>query len=441
MKFKFDTSSYALFVVAIALGLGSIDGLLAQDVDSDFNFIGFPTYSVRKDADGLRLTVLQLDNTLPRTIDEDDGIYLLNFSAYRAQMEITEDQTDAFRKMFEDLEAQANEFGVFEYSDLDDPNFIVQVDDLYETLHSAYHKEMSKILLPHQLARLKKFARREKADRKTFFEAITTDPIASIIKLGSKQKEQLEVKHEELWPPAEARLRERSMLLRREVLSLLSPEQQAIVRDSLGDEFFEGTSLTEQSISESDQNDFIGLATAELESNSHIRVKIQDAKSEERIDDALRLLSFKVVSEELELSEDQSGEFEEFLKRKRTAAKSIGSEGKEFGFKKFKSDVENQSKAMIANLLLPHQKKLLSQISLQIAADKSPNLSGIFFRLGLNLTRQDKAELQRHESKLLLEHSRLLKPHLVKYRNGLIEGLKGEQVAKLHELFGEDFFE
>ena len=169
MKFKFNLTNYASLVFATALGLGSSNGLLAQDSDAEFNFIGFPTYSVQKDIDGMRLTVLQIDNTLPRSIDENDGIYLLNFDAYRAQMEITRDQTEAFRRMFEDLEKKAEEFGMFDYADLNDQNFIEQVDDLYEEVHSTYHEETSRILLPHQLKRLKKFARREKAEPDNVF--------------------------------------------------------------------------------------------------------------------------------------------------------------------------------------------------------------------------------------------------------------------------------
>ena len=96
---------------------------------------------------------------------------------------------------------------------------------------------------------------------------MTTDPIASIIKLDSSQKKKLKSKHETLWEPVTPQVQDKSKIFRREMLSVLSRENQIRAKDSLGKEFFDCKFLTERSISESDPNDFVGLATAELESS------------------------------------------------------------------------------------------------------------------------------------------------------------------------------
>lgn len=151
----------------------------------------------------------------------------------RKELELLEDQTQKLDKLNESRGERMRQL----FSGMEDTPREQRFEKMRELMQKEQQqteKELSQILLPHQMKRLKQL---EVQTRSFGRQALLSDRTAEELGLTAEQKEKLQKKADEL----DEQLRKKTAELRKqnqeELVRLLTPQQQAKWKDLVGDPF------------------------------------------------------------------------------------------------------------------------------------------------------------------------------------------------------------
>jgi Spy/CpxP family protein refolding chaperone len=144
---------------------------------------------------------------------------------------ITEDMRNKARDQFRDIFTQMR--------DLNDDERRARFGEIrtkMETLNADFEKQLDKVLLPHQLDRLKQIDLQTKV-RYRGAEALTSGDIAKTLNLTDEQREKLEKRAAEVQDELQTKIRQLQADARKKMLDVLTPEQQAQLEKLMGQQF------------------------------------------------------------------------------------------------------------------------------------------------------------------------------------------------------------
>ena len=106
----------------------------------------------------------------------------------------------------------------------------------FETINSEMEKEVDKVLLPHQVERLKQIDLQTKIKQRGA-SALTGGDLAKTLNLTDEQREKLEKRAAEVQEELQAKIKELQVDARKKIIDVLTPEQQAQLEKLMGDQF------------------------------------------------------------------------------------------------------------------------------------------------------------------------------------------------------------
>lgn len=169
-----------------------------------------------------------------------ETMLLLN-DQVRSELELTDDQMERIRAASEKAREGLDFREMFrDFRDLTEEQRTARMEEIRTKMterQEATRKELDTILLPQQSKRLKQIATQQRMRGGPGGGNVNSDFLAEELKLTDEQKQKLAAKAQEV----EQKLRERLTKLRKdaedEILSVLTVEQRATLKDLTGDPF------------------------------------------------------------------------------------------------------------------------------------------------------------------------------------------------------------
>jgi Spy/CpxP family protein refolding chaperone len=142
--------------------------------------------------------------------------------------DIVEGSRDKFREVFSNMAEETR--------DLSEDERRAKFREKFESVNTEIEKELGKVLLPHQMDRLKQIDLQTRV-RYRGAGALTSGDLAKALNLTEEQREKLEKKQAEVQEELQTKIRELQLEAREKVIAVLTPEQQAQLKKMLGDQF------------------------------------------------------------------------------------------------------------------------------------------------------------------------------------------------------------
>ena len=158
------------------------------------------------------------------------------------ELQLVDEQKDKLRTIGEDARNRMRDEmrGMFEQMrDLSDDERRAKFDEIrtkMESMNADMEKELDKVLLPHQLERLKQIDLQSKI-RQRGSSALTGGDVAKALNLSDEQREKLEKRAAEVQEELQAKIRDLQAEARQKMIDVLTPEQQAQLQKMMGDNF------------------------------------------------------------------------------------------------------------------------------------------------------------------------------------------------------------
>src|SRR5262249_42749575 len=105
-----------------------------------------------------------------------------------------------------------------------------------DAMNTDLEKDLGKVLLPHQMERLKQIDLQTKMKYRGA-QALTGGDLAKALNLTDEQREKLEKRQAEVQEELQAKIRELQVEARQKVIDVLTPEQQSQLKKLMGDTF------------------------------------------------------------------------------------------------------------------------------------------------------------------------------------------------------------
>ncbi len=144
---------------------------------------------------------------------------------------ITEEMRDKVREEMRDIFSQMRDL-----SEDERRAKFGEIRTKMEALNADAEKQLEKVLLPHQLDRLKQIDLQTKL-RYRGSSALTGGDIAKALNLTDEQREKLEKRAAEVQEELQAKIRELQADARKKMLDVLTPDQQAQLEKMMGQQF------------------------------------------------------------------------------------------------------------------------------------------------------------------------------------------------------------
>ncbi len=166
-----------------------------------------------------------------------DPFSLVNNDSVQKEIELIDEQLEQLNQLRSEfskkISAQMNDFtsGGFDGARGD------QIKQLVTQLKAQQQEQMSQILLPHQLDRLKQIALQVQMQRAGNMETLTSQKIAEALEIDEDQKQQLEDRAKEIKAKLDARIARLKEQAREELFRELSPSQRKKLKEMMGDAF------------------------------------------------------------------------------------------------------------------------------------------------------------------------------------------------------------
>ncbi len=144
---------------------------------------------------------------------------------------ITEEMRDKVRDEMRDIFSQMRDL-----SDDERREKFGEIRTKMEALNADTEKQLEKVLLPHQLERLKQIDLQTKL-RYRGSSALTGGDVAKALNLTDEQREKLEKRAAEVQEELQTKIRELQADARKKMLDVLTPEQQAQLEKLMGQQF------------------------------------------------------------------------------------------------------------------------------------------------------------------------------------------------------------
>lgn len=158
------------------------------------------------------------------------------------ELQLVDEQKDKLRTIADSARDKVRDEmrGMFEQMrDLGDEERRAKFDEIrtkFDALNADFEKDLEKVLLPHQMERLKQIDFQNKI-RQRGSQAITGGDVAKALNLSDEQREKLEKRAAEVQEEMQTKIRELQADARKKMFDVLTPDQQAQLRKMIGDNF------------------------------------------------------------------------------------------------------------------------------------------------------------------------------------------------------------
>jgi hypothetical protein len=158
------------------------------------------------------------------------------------ELQLVDEQKEKVRTIVEDMgeKARAEMRDMFsnmrDLSDEERRERFAEVRSKFEALNADVEKELGKVLLPHQLDRLKQINLQTQM-RQRGATALTSGELAKTLNLTDEQREKLEQRAAEVQQELQEKYRELQADARKKVLEVLTEDQRAQLEKLMGDQF------------------------------------------------------------------------------------------------------------------------------------------------------------------------------------------------------------
>ncbi|MCH2181090.1 MAG: hypothetical protein MK108_03710 [Mariniblastus sp.] len=150
----------------------------------------------------------------------------------REDLEIVDEQYQQFLERAADAQRQvAEQLREMDFSDRE--GLVRQVRDIQDQTR----RELETVLLPHQMDRLRQIRAQSLLRRRTFVEAITSEPMRSELEISNRQAEALQEEAEKLEADIAKQVAELREKARQRLVKTLDRSQQQKIDDLFGDNF------------------------------------------------------------------------------------------------------------------------------------------------------------------------------------------------------------
>jgi Spy/CpxP family protein refolding chaperone len=156
------------------------------------------------------------------------------------ELQLVDEQKDKVRGIADEMRNKVRDEmrGMFEQMrDLSDDERRAkfgEIRDKFEAINADMEKELDKVLLPHQVERLKQIDLQNKI-RQQGASALTGGDIAKALNLTDEQREKLEKRAAEVREELQTKIRQLQLEARDKMLDVLTPDQQAQLKKLMGD--------------------------------------------------------------------------------------------------------------------------------------------------------------------------------------------------------------
>jgi Spy/CpxP family protein refolding chaperone len=158
------------------------------------------------------------------------------------ELQLVDEQKDKVRGIVDNMRTKVQDEmrGMFaQMRDLSDEQRRAKFDEIrkkFESINADMEKQLDKVLLPHQLERLKQIDLQAKI-RQNGASALTGGDIAAALNLTDEQRANLEKRAAEVQAELQTKIRELQADARKKMLDALTPDQQAQLQKMMGDQF------------------------------------------------------------------------------------------------------------------------------------------------------------------------------------------------------------
>ena len=154
------------------------------------------------------------------------------------ELQLVDEQKDKVRGITEGMRNKVREmFG--QMRDLSDDERRAQFGEIrskIEALGAETEKQLEKVLLPHQMDRLKQIDLQSKVQSRGA-SALTSGDVAKALNLTDEQREKLEKRAAEVQEELQTKIKQLQADARKKMLDVLTPDQQAQLEKMMGQQF------------------------------------------------------------------------------------------------------------------------------------------------------------------------------------------------------------
>jgi len=144
---------------------------------------------------------------------------------------ITDEMRNKMREQFRDVMGQMQNL-----SDDERRAKFGEIRTKIEAMNAETEKQLEKVLLPHQLDRLRQIDLQTKVQSRGA-SALTSGDVAKALKLTDEQREKLEKRAAEVQEELQTKIKQLQADARKKMLDVLTPDQQAQLEKMMGQQF------------------------------------------------------------------------------------------------------------------------------------------------------------------------------------------------------------
>lgn len=167
---------------------------------------------------------------------------LLNDQKVTSELELVEDQVDSIRELQKDArdifrESFSGMREKFRAPDVDREALMAEIQDKIREEMKSVDEKISEILLPHQMDRLKEISFQAESQRGGTQGLLNNEKMKEALNITEEQLEQVKAKAAEVQEALQKKIEQAREDAQQEILSVLTPEQQAKIKELLGESF------------------------------------------------------------------------------------------------------------------------------------------------------------------------------------------------------------
>lgn len=172
----------------------------------------------------------------------DSPLTLINDRSVIEELELVDDQVDALNELQNDMrdvfrDSFSGMRDRFRDENVDREALMEEIRDKIQSQMGGVETELQEILLPHQAARLEELYFQMQARRSGTDGMLSNPKVKEKLGLTEQQIEEIQDKAEEVKAKLEEDIKELRESAREEVLSVLTSEQQKMIKEMMGDSF------------------------------------------------------------------------------------------------------------------------------------------------------------------------------------------------------------
>ena len=166
-----------------------------------------------------------------------DTFSMLSDPSVRKELELVDEQMDRIREVNKDFGQKIRDSLGDLSKDGFDPAHADRLKETIGEIQRQKQEEIDKLLLPHQLDRLKQVALQMQMKSRGTAGALSSDKVAEALGLTDEQIDKLKARSKELKKEIAEKTKKLKGDAKNELIGMLSSEQQQKLKEMMGDEF------------------------------------------------------------------------------------------------------------------------------------------------------------------------------------------------------------